>query len=73
VVAIEFICAAQGIDFHSPLKCGKGSGKAYEIIREHIPHLTGDRILYDDIQTSLDLLRENIILEGVENIVGKLL
>ncbi len=72
VVAIELICSAQGIDFHEPLKCGKGTGAAYELIREHIPHLTGDRILYDDIQTSLDLIRENKILESVENIIGKL-
>ncbi len=73
VVAIELICSAQGIDFHLPLKCGKGSGIAYKIIREYIPHLTEDRILYDDIQTSLDLLRENQVLNAVENEIGKLL
>jgi len=73
VVSIELICAAQGIDFHAPLHCGKGTCAAYELIRNHIPHLTEDRILYDDIQTSLDLLRENKILESVEKDLGKLL
>ncbi len=73
VTAIELICAAQGIDFHEPLKCGKGTNAAYSLIRENIPHLTEDRILYDDIQTSLDLLRENKILDHVEERIGKLL
>lgn len=66
VVAIELICAAQGVDFHAPLKCGKGTNAAYGLIRKHIPHLTEDRILYDDIQTALDLIREDKILKTVE-------
>jgi histidine ammonia-lyase len=72
VVAIELLCAAQGIDFHVPLKCGVGTDVAYKIIRDYIPHLTQDRILYDDIQTALYLVKERLILDKVESVVGEL-
>jgi histidine ammonia-lyase len=72
VVAIELLCAAQGIDFHLPLKCGKGTGIAYSCVRKYVPHLTHDRILYDDIQTLLGLLEENTILRAVEEKIGEL-
>ncbi|HET9136719.1 MAG TPA: histidine ammonia-lyase [Candidatus Kapabacteria bacterium] len=49
VLAIEMLCAAQGIDFLSPLKPGNGSGAAYTAIRSIIPHLDGDRNISEDI------------------------
>jgi len=59
VLSIELLCAAQGIDFLKPLKPGKGSGKAYELIRERVPFLDEDRMLAPDIeevaQLSLDV------------------
>ena len=73
VVAIEMLCASQGIDFHKPYKCGRGTSVAHKLIREHVSHLDEDRILYDDIQTSLGLVKENTILQSVENSIGELL
>lgn len=72
VIAIELMTAAQGIDFHSPLKCGKGTNAAYRLIRKHIPHLDEDRILHDDIQKALGLVTNKSILSAVEKAVGKL-
>jgi histidine ammonia-lyase len=72
VVAIELLCAAQGVDFHNQLKCGKGTDIAYKNIREFIPHLTHDRILYDDIQTALGLLEENVLIKSIEKLIGEL-
>jgi len=73
VIAIEMLCASQGIDFHKPYKCGKGTSVAHKLIREHVSHLDEDRILYDDIQTLLRLVKENTILKSVENSIGELL
>lgn len=73
VIAIELMTAAQGIDFHAPLKCAKGTGAAYEIIRSHIPHLDRDRVLYDDIQKALGLVLDESVLQNVEKAVGELL
>ena len=42
VIAIELLCAAQGLDCLRPLKPGVGSRKGYEVIREIIPRLDGD-------------------------------
>src|SRR3989441_363669 len=62
VLAIEFMVAAQGIDFsrvhpktRKSMAAGRGVQGAHRIIRTHIKHLDRDRVLYDDIQTSLRL------------------
>jgi histidine ammonia-lyase len=72
VIAIEFLCAAQAIDFHSPLKCAKGTGAAHKTIRSSVAHLERDRVLYDDIQETLRLVLDETILRNVAKAVGKL-
>ncbi len=72
VIAIEMMTAAQGIDFHKPLKCGKGTNAAYQTIRKQIPHLDEDRVLHDDIQKALKLVNDGSVLESVEKTVGTL-
>ncbi len=72
VIAIEMMVACQGIDFHRPMKCGKGTEAAYRTVRRHIEHLEHDRVIYDDIQTSLSLLRSGAVLQAVEKSIGKL-
>lgn len=72
VLAIEMMTAAQGIDFHAPLVCGKGTGAAYSIIRSAVPHLTEDRILHYDIQKILHLVQNNRILFAVEHAISRL-
>jgi histidine ammonia-lyase len=49
VVAIEALCAAQGLDFRAPLRPGAGVGRAHAIVREHVPHLDADRPPAPDI------------------------
>lgn len=70
VLAIELLTAAQAVDFHAPLKCGKGTNAAYQTIRTHISHLDGDRILHDDIQRALEMVKNGSILLSVEKSVG---
>lgn len=72
VIAIEFMTAAQGIDFHAPLKCGIGTDAAYRLIRSKIPHLENDRVLHDDIQTALQLVKSGAIISRVEKSIGPL-
>ncbi len=72
VIAIEMMVASQGIDFHRPLKCGRGTEPAYHTIRRHIDHLESDRVIYLDIQKSLALVRSGRILQSVERSAGKL-
>lgn len=49
VLAIELMCAAQGIDHRAPLRPGRGVARAHAEVRMLVPHLERDRVLADDI------------------------
>jgi histidine ammonia-lyase len=50
VIAIELLCAAEGLETHRPLRSGAGVEKAYRIVREAAPPLSADRPLTGDIE-----------------------
>ena len=72
VLAIEMYAAAQAFDFRKPLKPGRGSRIAYDIIRQHVPFLDKDRVLYPDINKIAELVRSCAILDAVEKELGEL-
>jgi len=49
VVALEILCAAQGLDFLRPLRPGRGVAAAHARVRRSIPHLDRDRFVRDDL------------------------
>src|SRR5690349_2084436 len=49
VLAIELMCAAQGLDYRAPLRPGVGVARAHAAVRELVPPLAGDRVLSGDI------------------------
>jgi len=55
-VAIELLCACQGIDLLAPLKTGTLARKAYEVVRGTSPMLSVDRPLAPDIAAIATLL-----------------
>lgn len=48
-VAIELLCAAEGVERHRPLRSGEVVERAIALIRRHVAPLTDDRPLSDDI------------------------
>jgi len=72
VVAIELLCAAQGMDMFTNLKPGGGTFAAYRAIRNHVPHMEEDRVLADDIAAVHQLIQNGTILQAVEKTVGDL-
>jgi len=70
VVAIELLCAAQGLDMFTNMKPGQGTMEAYRVIRQSVPHLDRDRVLADDMNKMKELMRNNSILDAVESKVG---
>ena len=72
VLAIELLCGAQAMDLFTNMKPGEGTCAAYRVIRETIPHLERDRILYKDVEAVVHLLKKGQILDAVENVVGPL-
>ena len=57
IVAIELLCAAQALEFLRPLQPGRGVKEAYNVVREHVLALDGDRVLSGDIETLRVLVR----------------
>jgi histidine ammonia-lyase len=51
VLAIELLCAAQGMYLRRPLTADAGIEAAIACIRERVPPLMGDRLLYPDISS----------------------
>lgn len=72
VIAIELLCAAQGLDLFTNLKPGEGTLAAYQVIRKSISHLDTDRFLAADINAMRELMRSGEILRAVEEKVGEL-
>ncbi|MDG6225988.1 MAG: histidine ammonia-lyase [Candidatus Thermoplasmatota archaeon] len=70
VLAIEMLCAAQALDLRKPLKPGKGTGAAYEVIRDSVSFMEEDRPLHPDIAAVSRLIRSRRIEEAVEASVG---
>jgi len=58
VVAIELLCAAEGLDYRRPLLPGSGVRQAQEAVRAHVPRLTRDRALAPDMQKIAEVLRD---------------
>ena len=50
ILAIELMCAAQGIDFRAPLKPGRGVIRAHDTVRSLVAPLSADRVLTPDIE-----------------------
>ncbi len=71
VLGIEFMAAAQALDFRD-YKFGKGVTKAKEVIRRHVEFLDIDRPLYPDHTTMKELVKSCEILNDVEKEVGSL-
>ena len=57
VVAIELICAAQGIEAHRPLKSGRGVERVHGTLRRVVPTLEKDRPPAPDIAAVVGLIR----------------
>ncbi|MEW6505998.1 MAG: aromatic amino acid lyase, partial [Chloroflexota bacterium] len=72
IVAIELLCAAQGIDFRRKvlgpdIPLGRGTGAAYRLIRESVPFLDRDRVLAPWMDTLRVLVLEGKIRDAAMN------
>ena len=71
VLGIEFMAAAQALDFRD-YKFGKGTTKAHDVVRKHVEFLDIDRPLYKDHNTMKELVKSCEILIEVEKEIGSL-
>lgn len=52
VLAIEWLCAAQAIEFHRPLRSSVAVEKAHELLRTVVPAWEDDRYLHPDLESA---------------------
>ena len=71
VLGIEFMAAAQALDFRE-FNPGKGVLTAKKVIRKNVDHLDEDRPLYPDHTRMKELVKSCEILEEVEKEIGSL-
>ena len=57
VVATELVCAAQGLEFHRPLRTTPALEEALARVREHVPRVEEDRSLAGELAGLADALR----------------
>ncbi len=69
IVAIELLCAAQGVDFRGRKKLGKGTKEVYLKIRKRVPPLKKDRPMYKDIESLRDLIHSGDLLKAIKKTV----
>jgi histidine ammonia-lyase len=61
ILAIELLCACQGIDLLAPLQTGALARKAYDAVRTVSPKLTADRPLAPDINAVAQQIADSTI------------
>lgn len=66
VIATEIMAACQAIDFREGLNLGKGTRIAYEIIREAVPFVAEDKIMYNELDKISDIIRSEKIIKDIE-------
>lgn len=62
ILANEWICAAQALEYRRPLKFGPGTERGYQKLREHIEPMKEDRYLANDLSQAKKLLSQGALL-----------
>ncbi|MPM11216.1 Histidine ammonia-lyase [bioreactor metagenome] len=73
VLAMEIMCACQGIDMRGKKGLGKGTKPVYEAVRKSVPVLTEDRPLYEDINACEELIIDGTLVKVCQEEAGEIL
>lgn len=71
IIGIELFYAAQAMDYHAPLKSGKIMSAIYQHVREKIDPVVSDRILYEDMETAIDLVKSGELVKLAKRIADQ--
>jgi histidine ammonia-lyase len=59
------------VDFHAPLKSGKIMTALYEHVRSKIKHVTEDQLMYEDMETAIDIIRSGELINLAREVAEK--
>jgi histidine ammonia-lyase len=65
VVAIEILCAVQGVEYRHPLPPAEGTAALVELIRHHVPPLENDRSLSEEIEVVAGLIADGSVTAAI--------
>ncbi|MBI4098299.1 MAG: histidine ammonia-lyase [Candidatus Levybacteria bacterium] len=72
VLAIELLLGCQALDFKNGKKPGKGVLSAYKAIREIMPYIKEDIVIYPYVEQIKELVRTGKIVQAAEQAIGSL-
>jgi histidine ammonia-lyase len=72
VLAVEFLTAAQALDFRAPLRPGRGVHVAHGMLRKRIGHADRDYEVRNDLDVCAELLRTGELADVVQESIGSL-
>jgi len=70
VIAVELMAAAEGIDYHAPLKTSPRLQEIHFAVRAHSPHFTADRYWADEMAALQAAVLNGEIGEGLVRLLG---
>jgi histidine ammonia-lyase len=70
ILAIELMAAAQGIDFRKEVtepgaRLGRGTQPVYDLIRQHVPFIEEDTVMYPYMEAVRQLVQRRVIVDAV--------
>ena len=68
VIGIELLAAAQGCDFHAPLRSSEALERVRALLRERVPRLDDDRYLAPDIAVATELVTTGRVAQTVRDV-----
>ncbi len=71
ILGIELLYAAQAMDYHAPLKSGKIMTAIYERVRRAIEPVVSDRILYEDMETAIELVKSGELVSLAKKVADQ--
>jgi len=72
ILGIELLCAAQGVEFRTPLKTSTTLQQVLDVLRDHVPPLDEDRFLAPDLETAATLVANAKVIEAAGMAMPKL-
>jgi histidine ammonia-lyase len=65
VIGIELLAAAQGCDFHAPMRSSERLERARALLRSKVPHLDDDRHMAPEMELATSLISTGELLAAV--------
>jgi len=72
ILAIEALAAAQGVDFHRPLRTSDALEAAHDALRARVPGYDADRVMGPEIEAAAELVASGALVAAAEGKSGDL-